>query len=79
MSFNHRKFSMNRSTGAPRLSTNRNRRFSTHEPSANGLSLYFPSKAFSSQHKRRLQPFSLANSSKAEQLQKGIAHLYLAC
>jgi hypothetical protein len=34
--FVNRKFSMNRNTGAPRISTKIARRFSTHEPSANG-------------------------------------------
>lgn len=36
MSFNNRKFSMNRSSGVPRESTRLNRRFSTHEPSSSG-------------------------------------------
>jgi hypothetical protein len=37
MSFNNRKFSMNRSTGSPRISTKIARRFSTLEPSQNGM------------------------------------------
>lgn len=50
MSFNNRKFSMNRSTGAPRLSSKSNRRFSTHDPSANGMffTLLFTSLPFRS-------------------------------
>lgn len=36
MSFKNRQFSMNRSTGSPRLSTKIQRRFSTHDPNANG-------------------------------------------
>lgn len=38
MSLANRKFSMNRNTGTPRVSTKAQRRFSTHDPSANGMS-----------------------------------------
>jgi hypothetical protein len=41
MSFINRKFSMNRNTGSPRLSTKIQRRFSTHDPSANGMFVCF--------------------------------------
>jgi hypothetical protein len=47
MAFNNRKFSMNRQTGVPRESTRAGdkitRRFSTHEPSANGMYLFLRS------------------------------------
>ena len=36
MAFDKRKFSMNYSTGQPRLSTKITRRFSTHDPSGSG-------------------------------------------
>ena len=39
MSFDNRKFSMNRSTGAPRESTKLNRRFTMSEPSVSGMLL----------------------------------------
>lgn len=41
MSLANRKFSMNRNTGTPRVSTKAARRFSTHDPSANGMYLLF--------------------------------------
>lgn len=46
MSLHSRKFSMNRQTGVPRESTKLGRRFSTHEPSANGMYSWLFSFAF---------------------------------
>lgn len=40
MSFKNRQFSMNRSTGSPRLSTKIQRRFSTHDPTNGELSSF---------------------------------------